>query len=85
MKPLFSLVIVDTNKTFLSHVGEDLSKETDIAVMDEVNRTSNNSTEEFEEAAYSGTISTSGTDVMDHLACVNPGSHTKILKTFVPP
>ena len=44
LKPLVSLIIGDANQEFLSQVGEDLSKDTDMAIMEELNRTTNTST-----------------------------------------
>ena len=38
-----------------------------MAIMDEVNRTVNTSTERVDEAAYVGTISTEGTEVIEYL------------------
>ena len=84
MKPLFSLIIVDVNKDFLSQVGEDLAKDTVMAIMDEVNRTANISTEGVEEAAYVGKIPTAGTEFIDKLTVKDPGSPDKRVKTFVP-
>ena len=51
LKPLVSLTIQDANHEFLSPVGEDLSNNTAMAIMDEVNCITNTSTEYFEEAA----------------------------------
>ena len=85
LKPLVSLTIGDANKTFILHVGEDLSKDTAMDIMYEVNRTANNSTEEFEESAYVGTVSKAGIEVMDELACEDLGYQAKRLKNFVPP
>ena len=56
-----------------------------MVIMDEVNCITNNSTEYFEEAAYVGKIATSGTEVIDKLACRDPGSSAKRLTTFVTP
>ena len=56
-----------------------------MAIMDEVNCTANTSTEVVEEAAYIGTIPTSGTEVIDKLTRGDPGSPVKRIKTFVPP
>ena len=47
LKPLVSLVIGDANQAFLSQVVEDLSKDTNMVIIDEVNRTMDNSTEGF--------------------------------------
>ena len=44
LKPLVSLIIGDANQEFLSQVGEDLSKDTNMAIMEELNRTTNTST-----------------------------------------
>ena len=85
LKPLVSLTIRDVNHEFISPVGEDLSNNTAMDIMDKVNCITNNSTEYFEEAAYVGKIATSGTEVIDKLACRYPGSSEKRLKTFVPP
>ena len=51
----------------------------------EVNRTKNNYTEELEEAASVGNISTVSIEVMYEMECEDPGSPRKRLKTFVPP
>ena len=56
-----------------------------MAIMDEVNCTANTSTEVVEEAAYIGTIPTSGTEVIYELTRGDPGSPVKQIKTFVPP
>ena len=56
---------------FLSQVEEDLSKYTDMATMDEVNRSANTSMEVIEEAAFVGTIPTAGTEVIDELTGEN--------------
>ena len=64
LKPLISLIIGDANQEFISQVGEDLSKDTATAIMDELNRTANTSTERVEEAAYVGMIPTAGTEVI---------------------
>ena len=56
-----------------------------MAIMDEVNRTANNSTEVVEEDAYVRTITTAGTEVIDELTVADPGSTAKRLKIFVPP
>ena len=47
LKPLVSLTIVDANQEFLSQVGEDLSRETAMAIMYEVNCNANTSAEGF--------------------------------------
>ena len=52
------------NQAFLSQVGENLSKDIDMAIMDKVNRTMNTSAGGVEEAAYVGKIPTSGTEVI---------------------
>ena len=65
LKPLVSLIIGYANPAFLSQVGEDLSKDTAMSIMEEVNRTTNTSTEIVEEADYIGEISTSGTYIID--------------------
>ena len=84
-KPLISLITGEANQAFLSQVGQDLSKDTAMAIMDEVNRTANNSTEGIEEAAYVRTIPTSGTEVIDELTVRDRGYPSKQLKTIVPP
>ena len=61
LKPLVLLIIGYANQEFLSQVGEDLSKDTAMAIMYEVNCTANTLTDVFEEAAYVGTIPTAGT------------------------
>ena len=61
LKPLVPLIIGYANKAFISQLGEDLSNETAIDIMDEVNRTANNSIDGVEEYAYIGTIPTAGT------------------------
>ena len=43
LKPLVSLTIGDANEDFLSQLGDDLSKDTVIAIMDKVNCTVNTS------------------------------------------
>ena len=58
LKPLVSLIIGDANWAFLLQVGKYLSKDTAVAIMDKVNRTTNNSTGGIEEDAYVGTITT---------------------------
>ena len=85
LKHFISLTIGDENQMFILHVGEDLSKDTAMAIMNEVNRTTNTSTDEFEEAAYVGTLSKDGTKVMDELSCGDIGSPSKRLKTVAPP
>ena len=85
LKPLVSLIIGDANQAFLSQAGEDLSKDTAMAIMDELNCTANTSTEGVEEAAYVGKIPTAGMEVIDELTGGDPGSPDKRLKTFVPP
>ena len=84
---MVSLIVGDANREFLSQVGEDLPKYTDIDIMDKLNRTKNTSTEGVDEAAYVGTIPTSGTEVIDKLTGGYPGSPSpaKRMKTFVPP
>ena len=56
-----------------------------MAIMDEVNRTANNSTEVVEEYAFVGTIPTAGTEVIEKLNGGDLGYPDKRLKTFVPP
>ena len=56
-----------------------------MAIMDEVNRNANTSTEVLEYSAYFSTISTAGTEVIDELTVSESGSPAKRLKTFVPP
>ena len=56
---------------FLSQVEEDLPKYTNMATMDEVNRSANTSMEVIEEAAFVGTIPTAGTEVIDELTGEN--------------
>ena len=41
LKPLVSFIILYSNQDFLSQVGEDLSNDTAMDIMDEVNRTPN--------------------------------------------
>ena len=65
LKPLVSLIIGHAKQAFLSQVGEDLSKDTFLAIMEELNRTANTSTEGVEEADYVGTIPTAGMEVID--------------------
>ena len=65
LKPLVSLIIGDSNQAFLSKVVEDLSKDTAMDIMEEVNRTANTSTERIDEAAYVVTIPTAGTEVIN--------------------
>ena len=85
LKPLVSLIIVDSNKLFLSQVGENRSKYTDMDIMDKVKLTANTSIEGFEEAASVGTIPTAVTYDMEKLTGLDPGSPEKRLKTFLPP
>ena len=85
LKPLLSLIIGYANQAFLSQVGEDLSKDTAMDIMEEVNRTANTSMEGVEEATYVGTIPTAGTEVIDELTSADLGSPAKRLKTFVTP
>ena len=56
-----------------------------MAIMDEVNRNAKTSTSGVEEAAYSGNIAISGTEVIDEFNSGEPGSAAKRLKTFFPP
>ena len=56
-----------------------------MAIMDEVNRNANTSTEVVEDSAYFSTIYTAGTEVIDELTVSESGSPAKRLKTFVPP
>ena len=84
-KPLVSLIIGDANQAFFSQVGEYLSRDTVIDIKDKVNRTSNNLTEQFGEAAYVGVIPTVGTEVIDELTCRDPGYPENRLKKFIPP
>ena len=84
LKPLVSLITEDVNQAFLSQVGEDLSKDTAMAIMEEVKHITNTSTEGFEEADYVGTISTAGTEVIYELTGADPCYPAKGLKTFVP-
>ena len=65
LKPLVSLMMGYANQASLSQVGEDISKDTAMAIMDEANCTVNNLTEGVEEDAYVGTIPTAGTIVVD--------------------
>ena len=58
LTPLVSLIIGDENQVFLSQVGEDMSKDTAMAIMEEVNCTASTSEEVFDEAACIGTIPT---------------------------
>ena len=74
LKPPVSLIIRDENQTFLSQVGEDISKDTAMAIMDDVNYTANTSTEGVEEAAYIGMIPKAVTEVIDELTGRDPGS-----------
>ena len=67
LKTVVSLTIGDANKAFLSHVVEDLPKDTAMDIMYEVNYTTNTSTEKFEDADYVGTIATAGTELMDYM------------------
>ena len=83
-KPLVLLIIGDVNQAFLSQVGEYLSKYTDMAITEEVNRTANTSTEGVDEAYYVRTIPTSGTVDIDKLTSADPCYPAKRLKTFVP-
>ena len=85
LKPLVSLIIGYTNQAFLSRVGEELSKDTVITIMEEVNRTKNTSAEGVEEAAYARTIPTAVTEARNKLTGAEPGYPAKRLKTFVPP
>ena len=85
LKLLVSLIIGYANQAFISQLVEDLSKETAMAIMEEVNSTANTSTGGVEEAAYFGTIPTSGTEFIDELTGADPCSPAKRLKTFVPP
>ena len=65
LKPMVSLIIGDANHGFLSQVGEEMSKDNDMAIMEEVKRTMNTSTEEVEEDAYFRTTPRAGTEVID--------------------
>ena len=51
LKNMVSLIIGDENQVFLSQAVENLSRDTDMAIMDKVNRTANTSVEGVEEAA----------------------------------
>ena len=53
-------------------------------IMDEVNHTANNFTEEFEEAAYVEMVATAVTEVIDDLAGGDPCSPVKRLKNIYP-
>ena len=85
LKPLVSFIIGDANQEFLSQEGEYLSKDTFMAIMEEVNRTANTSAEGLEEADYVGTIPTEVMEVISKLTGADPCSPAKRLKTFVPP
>ena len=41
LKPLVPLIIGDSNQAFLSQVGEDISKDTNMDIMDKLNLTLN--------------------------------------------
>ena len=64
LKPLVSLIIWDANHAFISQVGEYLSKDTAMDIMEKVNHTKNNPIEGVEEAVYIGTIPTVVTEVI---------------------
>ena len=49
-----------------------------------MNPTANNSTGGVEEASYARTTPTAGTEVIDDLTGVDPGSPSKRMKIFVP-
>ena len=85
LKPLVSLIIGDANQAFLSQIGEYLSKDTTMAIMEKLNRTVNTSTEGVEEAAYIGTIPTAGKEVIDEFTGGDPVYPAKRLITFLPP
>ena len=51
LKNMVSLIIGDENQVFLSQAVENLSRDTDMAIMDKMNRTANTSVEGVEEAA----------------------------------
>ena len=85
LKPLISLIIGDGNQAFISQVGEDLYKDTSMAIMDKVNRTANSSTEGVEKVPYVRKFTTSGTEVIDELTNRDPGYPAKQMKTFLPP
>ena len=72
-KPLVSLTIVDANQAFLSQVGEDISKDTSMDIMEKVNRTANTYTEVFDEASYIVTIAKTVTEVIYVLVCEYSG------------
>ena len=55
-----------------------------MAIMEEVNRTKNTSTEVFEEDSYVGIIPTAGTEVIDDLTGADQCSPAKRLTNFVP-
>ena len=84
LKPLVSLTTGYANQSFISQLGEYLSKYTIMAIVEEVNRTTNTSTEGFEEASYFGKIETAGIEVIDELACGDPGSSAKRIKNPYP-
>ena len=84
LKPLVSSIIGHGNEAFLSQVGEELSKDTTMAIMGEVSCAANNSTEGVKEAAYVRKIPTAATEVIYELTSSYPGSPAKRLKTFLP-
>ena len=85
LKPMVPLIMVDANQAFLSQLGEDISKYTDMAIMNELNFAANTLTEVVEEAACVGMILTACTEVIDELTGRDPVFLAKRLKTFVPP
>ena len=85
LESLISFIIGDTNQAFLRKVGEDLSKDTAMDIMEGVNLNENTSTEGFEEADYVGKIPTAVTAVINELTGADPGSTAKGMKTFVTP
>ena len=72
LKPLVPLIIGDANREFLSSEGEYLSKDTFMAIMEEVNRIENTSTEGIEEAAYVRKIPTAVMEVISELTGADP-------------
>ena len=79
------MIIGYANQASLSQVGEDLSKDTAMAIMEKVNLIVNTSMEGVEETEYVRTIPTSVTEVIDKFIGGDPGYLAKRLKTFVPP
>ena len=73
------------NQVFLLYIGEDLSRDTSMDSMREVNSTAKFLTEGVEDAAYVSNIPTAGTEVIAELTGGDSGSTAKRMKKILPP